>query len=456
MADGDSRQGSGGPAAPYGPPEFLSDVPGSYPWRVLHERHPALIERVRAATPYDAGVNRALDLLLEEIEGVIEPLGDTAHDRDLWESWDRGHIGRRWDDAPFLWAESYFYRRLLSAVGYFGPGPWRGVDPFEPFKQAELLGEAVDEELRELDALADLPSAERAQALTLRALWGNRADLVFRVAAGPELAGRESGLVADDSALLWSLVGGDETGVPGVPGALDVSDVSDVSGGGSGRAAGGAGRVTAGSPGGAGRATADSPGGAGRGGAARICLVADNAGSELLPDLVLIDHLLHARGTGEVVLHVKPLPYYVSDATPADVLACLRRMSAVGGEAGEIAGRLRAALGSGRLLVRAHAFSCAPLPYREMPFGLREDFASASLTIMKGDLNYRRLVGDRAWPHTTPFAEATAYFPGPVATLRTLKSEVAVGLDGDVVKALEATGRPWLTTGAHGLIQARP
>ncbi|GAA4186337.1 damage-control phosphatase ARMT1 family protein [Streptosporangium oxazolinicum] len=422
MADGDPRQGSGRPVAPYDPPEFLSDVPGSYPWRVLHERHPVLIERVRAATPYDIHVNRALDQLLEEIEGVIEPLGDTAHDRDLWESWDRGHIGRRWYDAPFLWAESYFYRRLLSAVGYFGPGPWRGVDPFEPFKQAELLGAAVDEELRELDTLAALPSAERAQALTLRALWGNRADLVFRV-AGPELAGREPGLVADDSALLWSLVGGDETGVPGVPSGLDVSDV---------------------------------PGDAGRGGAARICLVADNAGSELLPDLVLIDHLLHARGTGEVVLHVKPLPYYMSDATPADVLACLRRMSAAGGEAGEVAGRLRAALGSGRLLVRAHAFSCAPLPYREMPFGLREDFASASLTIMKGDLNYRRLVGDRAWPHTTPFAEATAYFPGPVATLRTLKSEVAVGLDGDVVKALEATGSPWLTTGAHGLIQVRP
>ncbi|WP_436757207.1 damage-control phosphatase ARMT1 family protein [Streptosporangium sp. V21-05] len=438
MADGDGRELSGVPSAPYDPPEFLSDVPGSYPWRVLHERHPALIERVRAATPYDIRVNRALDLLLEEIEGVMEPLEGSAHDRDLWESWDRGHIGRRWDDAPFLWAESYFYRRLLSAVGYFGPGAWQGVDPFEPFKQAELSGEAVDEELRELDALAALPPAERAQTLTLRALWGNRADLVFRVAAGPELAGRESGLVADDSALLWSLIGGEGAGVSGATGVPGVSGGSGVPG-------------ISGGPGGeADRAVA------GRGGVARVCLVADNAGSELLPDLVLIDHLLHARGTGEVVLHVKPLPYYVSDATPADVLACLRRMSAAGGEAGEVAGRLRAALGSGRLLVRAHAFSCAPLPYREMPVGMREDFASASLTIMKGDLNYRRLVGDRAWPHTTPFAEVTAYFPGPVAALRTLKSEVAVGLDGDVVKALEATGHPWLTTGAHGLIQARP
>ncbi|MFF3439572.1 damage-control phosphatase ARMT1 family protein [Streptosporangium sp. NPDC002721] len=435
MADRDAPRRSGGPSGPYDPPEFLSDVPGSYPWRVLHERHPALIEKVRAATPYDIRVNRALDLLLEEIEGVMKPLEDRAHDRDLWESWDRGHIGRRWDDAPFLWAESYFYRKLLSAVGYFGPGAWQGVDPFEPFKEAELSGEAVEEELRELDALAALPSAERARTLTLRALWGNRADLVFRVAAGPELARRESGLLADDGELLWSLIGGE--GAAGASGASGASGVSGVPG------------VTGLFGGASGRAAADSRG------VARICLVADNAGSELLPDLVLIDHLLHARGTGEVVLHVKPLPYYVSDATPADVLACLRRMSAAGGEAGEVAGRLRAALGSGRLLVRAHAFSCAPLPYREMPVGMREDFASASLTIMKGDLNYRRLVGDRAWPHTTPFAEATAYFPGPVAALRTLKSEVAVGLDGDVVAGLEATGNPWLTTGAHGLIQAR-
>jgi hypothetical protein len=225
----------------------------------------------------------------------------------------------------------------------------------------------------------------------------------------------------------------------------------------------GGGSATAGASAVAGNASVEGGGPAAVGNASvaggrssRICLVADNAGSELLPDLVLIDHLLHTRGMEEVLLHVKPSPYYVSDAMMTDVIACLRRMSAAGGQAGEVGARLREALGSGRLLVRAHAFSCAPLPYSEMPDDLREDFTPASLTIMKGDLNYRRLVGDRYWPPTTPFAVATGYFPGPVAALRTLKSDVVVGLEAETVAALEASGRPWRTSGTHGLIQARP
>ncbi|WP_433256803.1 damage-control phosphatase ARMT1 family protein [Streptosporangium sp. CA-135522] len=402
MADGDAQRRAGRPEVTSESPVIRSDVPGSFPWGVLHDRHPALIRKVRDATPYGPDRQRALDLLLKEItDGVIGPIEGAAPDADLWRSWDRGHLGRRWDDAPFLWAEGYFYRKLLGAVGYFDPGPWRGVDPFEPFKQAELLGEGVEAELRAIEDLPGMPAGEQARTLMHRALWGNRADLGFRIsAAGKQAAGQVAGLLADDGELVWS--------------AVDASR------------------------------------------SARICLVADNAGGELLPDLALIDHLLHARGTEEVLLHVKPSPYYVSDAVTADVVACLRRLSAAGGRAGEMGDRLWGAMGSGRLAVRAHAFSCAPLPYEEMPDDLREEFASASLTIMKGDLNYRRLVGDRAWPPTTAFASAVGYFPGPVAALRTLKCDVVVGLEAGVVAALDATGRPWRTSGTHALIQVRP
>src|SRR5581483_3419556 len=79
----------------------------------------------------------------------------------------------------------------------------------------------------------------------------------------------------------------------------------------------------------------------------------------------------------------------------------------------------------------------------------------ASLTVMKGDLNYRRLTGDRAWPPVTPFGEVVAYFPGPLAALRTLKSDVVVGISPAKVAELDAASPSWRTDGSHALIQVR-
>ncbi|MET9618151.1 damage-control phosphatase ARMT1 family protein [Kitasatospora indigofera] len=379
-------------------PPVRSDDPGSFPWSVFHERHPKLVQQVLDALPYGPAERAAAeDLLAESTTGLLRPLTDDGDDHELWLAWGRDIWGTPWGEAPFLWAESYFYRRLLAATGYFGSGAWRGVDPFAPFKDAELAGPAVDEELAALDGLQGLTAERRTEALLASALWGNRADLSFGLTATP-VAGRPAGLVADDSGLLLA-----------VP------------------------------------ATA---------GPARICLVADNAGRELLPDLVLVDHLLTEAPAAEVVVYVKPYPYYVSDATMTDVLATLRRLrSSPEPEAGRIGLRLWQAMNTRRLAVRTHPFFCAPLPYREMPPDLRAEFAGAALTILKGDLNYRRLVGDRLWPAITPFADVAGHFPSPVAALRTLKSDVVVGLDPQVVAGLDAYGTPWRTSGTHALIQ---
>ncbi|MGY1452254.1 damage-control phosphatase ARMT1 family protein [Streptomyces sp. SS8] len=399
-SDGSAGRSRGLAAGP-GAPAILSNEPGSFAWGVLARRHPVLVQQVRDAFPYGRRQHEALDALLEEITGgVIEPLAPSEHDRGQWSAWGREHFGRSWFDAPFLWAESYFYRRLLGAVEYFGTGPWQGVDPFAPFKQAELREAAVDGELRALDALADAPADERATALLHASLWGNRADLGFRVTQGESAPGDATGgLVADDSAVLWRLL----------------------------------------------------PAGAG----STVAVVADNAGRELVPDLVLIDHLLAHRHAERVVLHVKPYPYYVSDAMTADVVDCLRRLAQAPGEAGRIGGRLWEAMAAGHLEVRTHPFFCAPLPYAQMPVDLREEFAAVTLTILKGDLNYRRLVDDRMWDATAPFADLTAYFPGAVAALRTLKSDVIVGLERKTLDALEESGADWRTSGTHALIQVR-
>ncbi|WP_345585990.1 damage-control phosphatase ARMT1 family protein, partial [Streptomyces prasinosporus] len=369
----------------------------------LAERHPAIIRQVRDAFPYEPWQRRALDALLVNCtEGEIEPLPADAHDRERWETWGMdAWAGRSWYDVPWLWSESWFYRRLLDAVGYFGPGPWRGIDPFRPSKLAELGSPATDEELAALDDLAGRPAEERYRALLHGSLWGNRADLGFRLSAeGARETTPVPGLVADDGERLGAL--------------LDTA------------------------------------------GSGTLCLVADNAGRELVPDLLLVAHLLDHGRIGRAVLHVKPHPYYVSDATPADVVDALRRLTGAGGAAARYGHLLWDALSDGRLTLRAHPFSCAPLPYEDMPGDLAADFAAAAVTIVKGDLNYRRLVGDRHWPPTTPFARVTEYFPGPVAALRTLKSDVVTGLTADTEAALTAAERRrWRTSGTHALIQVR-
>lgn len=376
------------------PPVLLGNESGSFPRSVLAERHPAIVRQVREAFPFGPEQHRALDALVENCtKGVIEALP-----ADAWAEWGIGaYIGRSWFDVPWLWSESYFYRRLLDAVGYFAPGPWQGIDPFRPSKLAELDSPETDEELAALDGLAGKPVDEQAQALLHGSLWGNRADLGFRLSdSEAEDRAAAPSLVADDSDTLWSLLTG----------------------------------------------------------AGTLCLIADNAGRELIPDLLLIAHLLEHGRIERAVLQVKPYPYYVSDATTADVVDALRRLVRAPGEAAAYGRRLWSAMADGRLTVRAHPFSCAPLPYADMPDDLREELAAATLTVVKGDLNYRRLVGDRRWAPTTPFADVTAHFPGPVAALRTLKSDVITGLTARTEAALVAAGgQRWRTSGTHALIQ---
>lgn len=213
-----------------------------------------LIRQVLDSTPYTPAEEAKLQqLLVESTTGVIEPLPQTAHDRADWLAWGEQMYGRPWGEVPFLWSESYFYRRLLGAVGYFGAGAWRGIDPFAPVKNAELTGPEVDQELNVFADVADASEDQQHQALLVAALWGNRADLSFQLQLNTAAAEAQSeGILVDDSALLWSAL-----------------------------------------------TSQDNP---------IVCVVADNAGRELLADLVLADSLLAQRLAAEIVLYVKPHP----------------------------------------------------------------------------------------------------------------------------------------------------
>jgi hypothetical protein len=84
---------------------------------------------------------------------------------------------------------------------------------------------------------------------------------------------------------------------------------------------------------------------------------------------------------------------------------------------------------------------------------LLAEFSASTLAIVKGDANYRRLLGDLKWDHHVPFASVVSYFPCGVLALRTCKSEVLVGVPAERQQQAAAQDPKWLVNGRYGVMQ---
>jgi hypothetical protein len=188
--------------------------------------------------------------------------------------------------------------------------------------------------------------------------------------------------------------------------------------------------------------------------ARQVDFILDNAGFELISDLCLADFLLGQGQVMRVCLHVKPHPTFVSDATQEDVAATLAFLAADSDSTMQAwAERLNGYWACGKLQLHTHSFWTSPLSLWEMPPTLRTQLAQSALLISKGDANYRRLLGDRQWAFTTPFSAVLHYTPAPMLALRTLKSELVIGLTAEQIHATPQRDPAWLTNGNWGLIQ---
>jgi hypothetical protein len=377
----------------------MTSEPGSFARKTIVERKPQILHQVSTSYPYPPEIQAALRSFAHEIAALpIAPLHGQAPDAAAWNAAWAPFEGRTWLQVPWYFAESYFYRRLMQAVRYDQPGPWYGVDPFAPQKAAQL-----EQALPAFSSLPERPHPDLGTAFAIKlrdALWGNRADLSNRtISARAEEGLADTGserLLIDDTARIWQHL-------------LDRAP-------------------------------------------ARIDIVSDNSGLELLLDLRLADFLVRS-GLAEVRFHLKRMPFFVSDAMVHDVEDTLEGLTHYGGPSAALAGRLRAAREAGQVVLHDDPFWSTWLTYHQLPPRIVTELSGADLVLFKGDVNYRRLLDDRHWPHTAHMAEIAGHMPAPFAALRTLKGELIVDLRPGQAEALAAADPTWMINGQRGVIQ---
>ncbi|MFN8528375.1 MAG: ARMT1-like domain-containing protein [Anaerolineae bacterium] len=377
-------------------PDPIRTNDNAFAHRSMQARVPAILrEMVRLNADLPAETLDQLHLLAigMENDAPIPMIRYPAPDYADWRSAYLAHDGDTWLNSEWFFAETFVYRHLIEIVDWFR----QGRDPFLPHKQAHYEGSAVWTtleaalEVRENDRRAD----EKLHTLLHLDLWGNSIDLSHPVAAAHGTSRTGEDLLVDQSGALVNYL-------------VDLRPPFQVD------------------------------------------LMLDNAGTELALDLALVDLLLDDWAFS-VVLHVKQHPTFVSDVVRGDILdflALLRARKETPLRA--LGDRLSAAVQEGAITIRPDWFWNSSRFLWEK-HDLARLLEGSRLLIAKGDMNYRRMVGDALWEPTTPFNRVVEYVPVPVAALRTLKSDTIVGLRAGTAERLQRTDPDWRFNGKRGV-----
>ncbi|KAJ8705896.1 hypothetical protein PYW07_010673 [Mythimna separata] len=210
-------------------------------------------------------------------------------------------------------------------------------------------------------------------------------------------------------------------------------------------------------------------------------IVCDNAGYELFADMCLAHFLIQQKIVERVRFHVKNMPWFVSDVTKKDfrylIDACCNaefsQPSATGsvdeeGNPKVITSANLKALGQqwrkyvedGAFMAMDEEYWTYPLCFKDMKktdIDLYRKLQLAVAIMFKGDLNYRKLVGDvNCNPYTALQASTQGFLPAPIIAVRTVKAETVCGLPKGKYDVLNQLDPKWMQSGDYGVIQWCP
>ena len=180
----------------------------------------------------------------------------------------------------------------------------------------------------------------------------------------------------------------------------------------------------------------------------RFDIICDNSGAELFSDIYLAVFMIMHDYVNKVVLHVKSYPYFVSDATIDDFGRLVNILTKNNSNS-----QLLELLSNKKIEVKSHKFWTEAKYFDELPKDLGISKKSTDLLIVKGDLNYRRLVGDKNWKSTDSFEKRCLIKDIPVIAPRVLKSDVLVGVEPVFISMAKAQDKKYKTDGKWGVIQ---
>ena len=379
------------------PPFLMTSELGSFARRTIEERKPIIIDRIISHFDYSPSICAALLQFKEELKsGIITPLTEQTSDREIWDADLQPWIGRSWLDIPWLFAETFFYRKILEIVKYFQPGPWMGADPYRRLKEVELH-DSLPVFLKSYQTRPYEDNFKSFQEHCYNALWGNRGDLSNLDVFENDMSAQHERIILNHIESAFSFISN---------------------------------------------------------GVENIAYFFDNIGKELYFDLAFIDFLIQSKLAKSITCYLKNQPFFVSDVMPKDLIDAINHLqSSQSADAYALSRRLNQAINSRKVSLEAPPFFTTSRSYHHFPTVLEKQVGDHDLVILKGDVNFRRLFGDCHWDPTTPIEDAGEYFPTSFLSLRTLKGELILGLTPEQFQNLnEHTEKNWMINGKRGMI----
>lgn len=352
---------------------------------------------------------------------------DDFEDADVWNSVLNEYTTKhgcepRWYEAPWLYIETYFYRRIFESFQL--TIKLRDYDPFSKLKRDALYGS-----FNAVRALCDflrwnMPRDATMETLwqtTYRlievSLWGNRCDLSLSCGAD---SSSQAGSLQQTERLRPYIISNHADKLLQHLCRLRERNFDGES--------------------------------------IKLHCVLDNSGYELATDLALLDFLHETGYVSTVTIHAKAIPWYVSDVMRRDLFWTLRELEDSDHIATQaLSERCQRRIKDGVWYVMDDVFWTQSFDYAEMATrrpDLYKILQSADLILFKGDLNYRKLVGDLSWHPTVPFKQALRGFePSFICALRTLKADTLAGIDPVILSEVAQRSPDWMVTGEYAVIQ---